>query len=210
MRKPSRIAACGDLERLGEAVHHPARPRAAPSSSRMRSVSAAASRVWMTSGFAHAARGADVRAEALALPLRVALDPEVVQSRSRRSPRPWGGSRARRAPRPSPRARRGARRDARPPCTTGCGCDCGDLAHAGKSRKRGRDRERVGHAVGGHAREERGQVAAQFRKVEVAVGIDEHGAHSTGARAGRAPPRSACASAGRTAAPRRAAPRRAS
>ena len=58
-------------------------PPASParSSRMMASVSAAAARVWITSGLPRFARGADVRAKALALPLEVAFQPVVVEAR---------------------------------------------------------------------------------------------------------------------------------
>ena len=131
------------------------------------------------------------------------------RGRSRRSRRPSGSSAMRHQLVDAwPRARRAARRGARPPCTRGWGCDSRAPRAPRERRERGADGERVRHAVRAHAREHAGQVRAQLRKIEVAVGIDQHGAHSTGRprRAARRRSRS-CASAGRTAARRRAAPR---
>ena len=179
MWKPSSIAACATSQRLGEAVHHAARLARALLAHDAERVLGGVARVDHQR-LAALARGADVGAEALALPLGVALDAEVVEAGladrdDLRRRRPW-----RAAPRASPRGRRAARRDARPPSTSRLGCDARHLAHRREGLERRADGERVRDAVGAHAREHAGEVGAQLGKIEVAMGVDEHRPHFTG------------------------------
>ena len=137
-------------------------------------VSAAAARVWMTSGLRDRARGADVRAEALALPVEVALEPVVVEP----------GLADRDDLRARRRAPRGARRSApRCPGSPGCtpavayrlACACASACTRGQSR-----RSTLMHSACvtrrlAHGGEQRGEVGGELGEVEVAVGVDEHG-----------------------------------
>src|SRR6185437_12651924 len=127
------------------------------------------------------ARGADVGAEALALPLEVALHAVVVEPGladrdhlrvlRHADQLPDVGLPAIAAlvgmhPGGAPDVRQRARH----------------LEHGRKRLERGADGERVRDAASGHALDDGRKVRAQLGEVEVAMGIDQHGSHSTGGR----------------------------
>ena len=142
------------------------------------SVSAAAARVWITSGLPAVARRADVRAKALALPAEVAGEPVIVEPgladgddfRRRASARRARPRSAPRCPR-SRDARRRSRRDS--DARARCACTAGQLVHFDG------DAQRVRDAVVAHRVEHLRQIVAQLGKIEMAVRIDEHRQEST-------------------------------
>ena len=122
---------------------------------------------------AAASRGANVRAEAIALPLRVAFDAIVVEARLPDGDHLLAGGHGEELVQGGlaiVAAFVGMHSRGAPEI----GLRTGDVPHSGERRERRADRERVGDAVLAHARHHAGEIGTQLREIQVAVGVDEH------------------------------------
>ena len=177
----------GHLGGFGEAMEDAA-GSPPPSSRRIASVSAEALRVWMTSGLPARARGADVHAKALALPLHlgdaaavqaVVVEPGLADRDDLRQRAP-----ARRSSSTRRLAARPPRPDGRRRCTRSCRSRAPARGRARTPRASCRCTARGRPRPARHRGADLRQARRQLGEAQVAVGIDEHGVRR-GPHAGR-------------------------
>ncbi len=192
MWKPRSSAARGHLQRLGEAVEDAAHGAAAPRRAASPACRSLALRVCTTSGSPVRARGADVDAEALALPghvghaaavQAVVVEPGFADRHHARQARQRQQVVERRAP------ARLRCRGARPPCTRSCRAPAPAHARASNSSSVVQMHSARSTLAAAIVARSSAQAVVQFGKAQVAVGVDEHAARrgrpARGAGAGR-------------------------